>query len=92
MGLPDFPPHLRGECLRALCRMCGHRGLLPKSLHVPRCCNRSDRPLYRGGFADVWKGELRGSHVAVKELRVYSNANLSKIARVSCHSLAKSVH
>jgi hypothetical protein len=40
-------------------------------------------PLYRGGFADVWKGEHCGRDVAIKVLRIYSNSDLQKIIGVS---------
>ena len=87
LNLPDFPPHLQGKCLRVLCRICGRRGLLPRSLQIPLSYNRSDTPLYRGGYADVWKGAHQGSHVAVKVLRVYSTSDFDKITTVSSHSL-----
>ena len=38
---------------------------------------------YRGGFADVWKGEHRGLEVAVKVLRFYRETDFQMIARVS---------
>ena len=38
--------------------------------------------MYRGGFADVWKGEHRGQDVAVKVLRTYLNSDLQKITGV----------
>ena len=44
--------------------------------------NRSGGSLYRGGYADVWKGERRGQEVAVKVLRVYSNDELREVTRV----------
>ena len=40
-------------------------------------------PLYRGGYADVWKGEHCGRDVAVKVIRTYSNSDLQKIIGVS---------
>ena len=39
--------------------------------------------LYRGGFADVWKGEHCGRDVAVKVLRIYSDSDLQRVAGVS---------
>ena len=38
---------------------------------------------YKGGFADVWKGEHCGRDVAVKVIRTYSNSDLQKIIGVS---------
>ena len=92
LDLPDLPPQLRAKCLSALCRISGRLVLLPRSVQIPPCYNRWDSPLYHGGFADVWKGEYQGLHVAVKVLRVYRTSDLGKIASVSSHSLAKSLH
>ena len=63
--------------------MCGRQALLPKSLKIPICYKPSDVPLYRGGFADVWKGEHKGRHVAVKVLKVYSTDEIGKVTSVS---------
>jgi hypothetical protein len=43
------------------------------------CYDRTGVALYRGGFADVWKGQHHGRDVAVKVVRTYSNAALQKI-------------
>jgi hypothetical protein len=61
------------------------------SLQVPLCYNRLGTPLYRGGYADVWKGEHQGRSVAVKVLRIYSTSDFDKITRVGPSSLPKSV-
>jgi len=83
LDLPDLLPWLRKKCLSVLCKICGRQALLPRSLRVPLCYDRSGNPLYRGGYADVWKGEHRGRHVAVKVLRVYSTSDFDKITSVS---------
>ena len=82
LDLLDLLPWLRKKCLSALCKICGRQALLPRSLRVPLCYDRLDNPLYRGGYADVWKGEHRGRHVAVKVLRVYSTSDFDKITSV----------
>jgi len=46
--------------------------------------DRMGSALYRGGFADVWKGEHCGRDVAVKVLRTYTNGDLQKVIGVSC--------
>lgn len=84
LDLPSLPTRLRGKCLSVLHRMCGSQALLPKSLQIPLCYNRSDPPLYHGGFADVWKGEHNGCGVAVKVLRVYATSDLSKTISRFC--------
>jgi hypothetical protein len=86
----DLPPRIRRKCLSVLCKICGRQALLPKSLKIPLCYDRSDTPLYHGGYADVWKGEHEGLKVAVKVLRVYSTSDFEKITSVGLHSLSQS--
>ena len=82
LNLPDLPPQLRRKWLRALCRVCGHRALLPRSLQIPLCYDRLQVPQYEGGCADVWMGSHQGRRVAAKVLRVYSTSDFGKIRRV----------
>ena len=82
LDLPGLLPRLRGKCLSVLCKICGRQALLPRSLQIPLCYDRSVHPLYRGGYADVWKGEYQGRHVAVKVLRVCSTSDFNKITSV----------
>ncbi|KAF9644930.1 kinase-like protein, partial [Thelephora ganbajun] len=72
------------KCLAASRRICGRQALLPRSAQIPICYNRLDNPLYRGGYADVWKGEHQGRDVAVKVLRVYSTSDFDKITSRFC--------
>lgn len=69
--------------LKQLYKACGYHLLIPKSLRVPICYNRANFPLYRGGYADVWKGEHDGREVAVKVIRTYSDGDLRKVVSVS---------
>jgi hypothetical protein len=78
--------------LGVLRKICGRQALLPRSVQIPLCYNRTDAPLYRGGFADVWKGEHRDSHIAVKVLRVYSTNDFAQIKSVGSHGVSKSVY
>ena len=68
--------------MRVLYRICGRQALLPRSLQIPFSYDRLGIPLYRGGYADVWKGEHQGCHVAIKVLRVYSTSDFDKITIV----------
>ena len=77
-------PKLWKKCLSTLCKICGRQALLPKSLQIPLCYDRSGFPKYRGGYADVWMGEYQGLQVAVKVLRVYSTSDFNKIINVGC--------
>ena len=58
------------------------------SLKIPPCHDRFGTPLYRGGYADVWKGDHQGRQVAVKVLRVYSTNDFEKITSVGSRSLS----
>ena len=45
--------------------------------------DRTSNALYRGGFADVWKGKHCSLDVAVKVIRTYTTSDLRKIIGVS---------
>ena len=53
--------------------------------------DRTDDALYRGGYADVWKGEYRGREVAVKVIRLYSRDVLKNVINV-CHCCGSAPH
>ena len=80
----DLPLRARKNCLRSMYRTCGRHALLPTTLEIPISYDQTSDPLYRGGFADVWKGEHRGRDIAVKVIRTHSNADFQKIIGVSC--------
>ena len=84
LNMPDLSLSVRVKCLRWVYRLCGRHGLLPKTLKIPICYDRTGYPRYSGGNADVWKGEYDGRDVAVKVIRTYSSDNLKKILGVSC--------
>jgi hypothetical protein len=79
----ELSPQIRKKCLKSLYRTCGRRALLPRTLKIPICYDRTGVASYRGGFADVWKGMHCGRAVAVKVVRTYSNDDLQKIIGVS---------
>ena len=82
LDLPNLPSPPRSKWLSALCRVCGRRALLPRSLQIPLCYNRLELPQYSGGFSDVWIGDYQGRRVAAKALRVYLTSDLHKIRKV----------
>jgi hypothetical protein len=49
---------------------------------IPLCYDRTDVPLYRGGYADLWRGKHNGLEVAAKVLRVYSTSGSKAIRKV----------
>ena len=75
-------PPVRRKCLAILCKVCSHYGLIPRSIQIPLCHDRTEAPRYEGGFAKVWKGEHEGIAVAVKVLKVFTTSDLVKIKRV----------
>ena len=59
-------------------------------MKVSACYDQTSNALYRGGSADVWKGDYHGKDVAVKVIRTYSNDELRKVINVSRSSLEQS--
>ena len=49
---------------------------------IPPCYNPTETPLYRGRFADVWKGQHDGREVAAKVQRVCLKNDLKQIRQV----------
>lgn len=84
LEMPDLSPWARNQCLRPLYRTCGRHALLPKTMEISVCYDRTSDTLYSGGYADVWKGQYHGRDVAVKVIRTYSSSNLEKVIGVSC--------
>jgi len=80
---PDLSPRTRENCLRSLRKICGRHALLPTTLKTPISVERTGDVMFRGGFADVWKGEYCGRDVAIKALRIYSESELQRVAGVS---------
>jgi hypothetical protein len=88
LDIPELPPQIRHKCLKLLYKSCGHHALLPRTFKIPVCYDRTGTALYRGGFADVWKGQHRGRDVAVKVIRTYSDDDLQRVIGVgywSCY-------
>lgn len=79
---------LQRNCRETLRKICGRQGLLPKSVQIQVNYNRSDTPLYQGGYADVWKSQYQGCHVAVKVLRVCLSDHFGKIKSVGFNGLS----
>ena len=56
--------------------------MIPHSIQIPLCYDRTEPPRYEGGFAQVWKGKHKGMEVAVKVLKVTMESDIVKIKRV----------
>lgn len=81
--MPDLSPSFQKGWLTLLYRTCGHHGVIPGTFQVPVTEDRTEDPLFRGGYADVWKGEYNGRNVAVKVVRLYTSEVLQKLIHVS---------
>ena len=77
--MPELSPRIRKRCLKSLYRTCGRHTVLPRALKISIRYDRTGVALYRGGYADVWKGRHHGRNVAVEVIRTYSNNDLQKI-------------
>ena len=84
-----MPLDLRRNCLAILSKICSYHGLVPWSIQIPLCYDRTEIPLYEGGFAKVWKSEYEGTEVAVKVLKVTTTSELVKIKKVGFSNLSK---
>jgi len=80
---PNLSLRTRKICLQLLHRMCGSHALPPESLKIPVSFERTGDGLYRGGFADMWKGEHCDRDVAVKVRRICSDSNLQRVIVVN---------
>ena len=69
--------------MKSLYRICASHSLLPRSLQIEVCYDLLSLAHFRGGFADVWKGNHRGRVVAAKVLRICASDDLQMITRVS---------
>ncbi|KAJ7575172.1 kinase-like domain-containing protein [Mycena floridula] len=63
----------RALCLQNLRRIIKKFDILPPSFVVHDIVlDEPRRPLFGGGFADVYKGSLKGQHVCLKVLRIFT--------------------
>ena len=90
LDIPELSPQIQRKCIRLLRKMCGRHALLPRTLKIPISYDQTSTALYRGRYADVWKGEHNGRDVAVKVIRTYSDNDLQKIVGVSYWSCSLS--
>lgn len=82
--LDSLPPWIQKKCVGVMRKICGRQALIPRSVQIQLCCDRSGTPLYQGGYADVWKAEYGGREIALKVLRVFSVSDVEKITSRFC--------
>jgi len=82
-----MPPYLDERLFRRssglLYKICKARGMFPTSYIVQPEHIHVDEFLWKGGFADVGKGEHRGRPVAVKQLRIERRDEFGSTFKVS---------
>ena len=61
-----MPDKERKKLLNELCKMCGRKGVIPSSMHIPDCSNGAAEIEYQGGFASVSRSKYGGYQVAIK--------------------------
>lgn len=66
----------------AIVRLSRASGLYPSCLIVRGVRKIGDSAVTAGSFGDVWKGEMQGHIVAIKELKVYEQSDIEKILKV----------
>ncbi|KAF9644753.1 kinase-like protein [Thelephora ganbajun] len=86
-NLDSLPQWAYKRLLHSSYRICDRQVLLPKSLAIPLCYDPTKPARYRGGLADVWKGQHNGLDVAAKALKVYSTDNFGEIKRRFCREV-----
>ena len=73
------------KCLRELRNRCSAGGILPTSYTLsPHLLNVGSEPFASGGRGDVYEGTLDGSRVCIKRVKVYTQGDPQKAARVRC--------
>ncbi|KAK0244627.1 kinase-like domain-containing protein [Armillaria nabsnona] len=56
----------------------GHHGLLPTSFSCSDAKRIGTRPVWGGGFADIWRGRMTGNQICIKVLRMFINNDIEK--------------
>lgn len=68
------------------------RGVLPIYLFVSGVRRIGRNPAFGGGFADVWKGDVREALVALKVLRIFEhNEERNKVHQVPVNTSVQSL-
>ncbi|KAL0578928.1 hypothetical protein V5O48_003076 [Marasmius crinis-equi] len=78
---PDIATQLRSSTLKMMLRLSKHSELCPKCLMIEGVKKHGDFPVGGGGFADVWKGEIKEQMVCLKVVRVYKNSDVKDLIK-----------
>lgn len=76
----DYDPVLARTTERVLDKIVEVTGILPDNLFIQQAKKEGDNPVAGGGFADVWKGEVKGETISLKVIRVFDmTVDLQKV-------------
>ena len=73
----------RGRRVKKLSRICGQKGILPRSMHIKGLSEESTEAECLVGYASVFKNLHNGILVAVKVIKIYLTSDTESIFRVS---------
>ncbi|KAK1233897.1 hypothetical protein PQX77_002920 [Marasmius sp. AFHP31] len=78
---PTTQPKLRSSIVRMMLHLSKHSGLCPSCLNLENVERVGNRPVGGGGFADVWKGKIKGQLVCLKVVKVYLTSDLQQLLK-----------
>ncbi|KAK0493621.1 kinase-like domain-containing protein [Armillaria luteobubalina] len=70
------------RCFKCLSRMTRYHGILPTSFSCRHARRIGARPIWGGGFADIWKGRMDGELICIKVLRVFMDNGVEERNRM----------
>ncbi|TDL24396.1 kinase-like protein [Rickenella mellea] len=81
----DLLPSHRSALMLALTRLAKLTACYPDSLILSGIQRIGENPVAGGGHADIWKGNLNTSCVAMKVLRIFKHSGREKALKDLCH-------
>ncbi|KAK0184021.1 kinase-like domain-containing protein [Armillaria mellea] len=66
------------RCIKCLSHMTRYHGILPTSFSCRHARRIDARPIWGGGFADIWKGRMNGELICIKVLRVFMDNGIEE--------------
>ncbi|KAJ8088480.1 Rho guanine nucleotide exchange factor [Marasmius tenuissimus] len=81
VDLPTTQPKLRSSMVKMMLRLSERSGLCPSCLNLENVERVGNRPVAGGGFADVWKGRIKGQLVCLKVVKVYHTSDVQELLK-----------
>ncbi|KAK0442716.1 kinase-like domain-containing protein [Desarmillaria tabescens] len=66
------------RCIKCLFYMTRFHGILPTSFSCRHARRIGNRPIWGGGFADIWKGRMDDELICIKVLRVFMDNGIEQ--------------